>query len=1508
MADVPLTGPIKWSDLRAVTKRTNAGGFSASDLNTHNLNQPTKTTAVVASKTRGTPTAVPRRFSTYVQNSIQGLYSMKLANPDYTGPVVNVRRASDSAVLDFYADVNGTLRDATGLLYSTWISGTTGSVLIWYDQAQNDMAVLQYPPSSITSLGTSNPVSTTLSGAPYGNGGYTFSASSQYSTGECVGFAFDNQGGAYHWWTIIGNGASPDQNYNPNYVGTSSTTVSGVAYAGAWIQMQLPYAIYPTGYFRSSPYLFGTSAGARFEISHVLAGSNDGTNWTLLNAGTDPRYTVQSTVNINISSSYSYFRLIGRASTNVGWWSVGKFYVYGRQSLTPTRNALATSASGGNPPQLVLDPGTSGKYVIYFPNGSASASAYYGFTMTSQPTASCMINYRTIYNSSGWQSLLCTVSDNQGVRFNGNNLNSGDGNDFLNPGGYAIYDGTYNATSTYFTNSDGAWHTMCASRNSNSQLNFIHIGHCDVTFNSGSLLSRSFYGYMSEVITMSTSLMTLTASSTTTAPDYDLFWKTTHVPNWNNGLIASYAPENWTGSAWNDALGTYNASSAGTPVLTSTTGMEGLYTSLSSGAQSGVRGIYSCRRINTNYTGPTFNIRRGSDSATLDFYANGNGDLGTAVGATGQSLTEWLGMALPYIATWYDQSGQGRHATQSTTGSQPIYRAASKRVDFNTALFLNLPNGTIPMQVPYTFIVRHGYLTNPYSGILGGGINATNQCNNIRADPSVGYYQYWYANDISAGSAVQRPENTLSVTFSGPTTSGTTYMYLNGSQIATNSRSGWAAVAGNECLGRNEQGTNPMNGTMYDAWIFATALDGTDRPLIENTLMNASKTLPVLYGNTSDGINFPSMVPSTYSLFHLTRYNKNTYGLRIYQGRTQNWLSGHWNYNQGIIFHQGWGQNVTNYYPYPSGTPQWLLVSDQNTVMRCLTMNHALFGSLPSDYPPGYYGQSYDPTISINGSGVFPGEFSAWSTQYCLLYNRSLSTKESQQVEDYMATRFKVPIPIQEGLAVSLDANEYLNALNGTAWKDRSPYAQNFVLANTSQYVSGSQQFQYMDCTSYGTTFSSAADVSFSTHNTFIWFGTIKNSTGDWRTLLRGYSNDHNVIVENGSNRLGLYNNPNGGFIACDMNVDVSSLDQVYTRFNMHVWKLSTQCPYYQYYFNPSSAPCKPTGVITDGRANLGHGFYALGMWQGPGQYFGQCGTALWYNRELSDEELVETYRRFAPRYDLPSPLIPTTPTSSRGQIFTRSGMWIVPAGVTSVNILVIGGGGGGGGGWEGGGGGAGGLVYGTGYGVTPGAYISVIVGRGGYGSRRYSLVQNGESSIFGTVTAYGGGAGGAEANSASIYPYQSDPQSGGSGGGAGWGTPSGVTFVGSGIQPSNTAFGTGYGNAGGQTYNGAPYLGGGGGGAGAVGGTGTVSAAGNGGAGLAITIMGMTKTYCGGGGGSLRGSGVSSGGSGGGGAGNGTGAGYDATYYGSGGGAGGGNGTNPNGGTGFQGIVIVEY
>ena len=56
---------------------------------------------------------------------------------------------------------------------------------------------------------------------------------------------------------------------------------------------------------------------------------------------------------------------------------------------------------------------------------------------------------------------------------------------------------------------------------------------------------------------------------------------------------------------------------------------------------------------------------------------------------------------------------------------------------------------------------------------------------------------------------------------------------------------------------------------------------------------------------------------------------------------------------------------------------------------------------------------------------------------------------------------------------------------------------------------------------------------------------------------------------------------------------------------------------------------------------------------------------------------------------------------------------WQVPAGVTSVEVLVVGGGGGGGQD-NGGGGGGGGVISNTNYSVTPGAQLKVVVGYGG--------------------------------------------------------------------------------------------------------------------------------------------------------------------------------------------------
>ena len=83
---------------------------------------------------------------------------------------------------------------------------------------------------------------------------------------------------------------------------------------------------------------------------------------------------------------------------------------------------------------------------------------------------------------------------------------------------------------------------------------------------------------------------------------------------------------------------------------------------------------------------------------------------------------------------------------------------------------------------------------------------------------------------------------------------------------------------------------------------------------------------------------------------------------------------------------------------------------------------------------------------------------------------------------------------------------------------------------------------------------------------------------------------------------------------------------------------------------------------------------------------------------------------------------------------------WTAPTGVNYVEVLVVGGGGGGNGGSSSsynGGGGAGGLIYKQAFSVTPSTQYTVTVGAGGASGA------NGSNSVFGSLTAYGGGYGG---------------------------------------------------------------------------------------------------------------------------------------------------------------------
>lgn len=86
-----------------------------------------------------------------------------------------------------------------------------------------------------------------------------------------------------------------------------------------------------------------------------------------------------------------------------------------------------------------------------------------------------------------------------------------------------------------------------------------------------------------------------------------------------------------------------------------------------------IAAAYSTRRLLTSYTGPLLRLvadRTGYPEQDIGYTAAG--DLDTAAAAT------FLDGDDGYIATWYDQSGNTRNATQATLANMPLYVASGQ--------------------------------------------------------------------------------------------------------------------------------------------------------------------------------------------------------------------------------------------------------------------------------------------------------------------------------------------------------------------------------------------------------------------------------------------------------------------------------------------------------------------------------------------------------------------------------------------------------------------------------------------------------------------------------------------------------------------------------------------------------------------------------------------------------------------------------------------------------------
>ena len=87
---------------------------------------------------------------------------------------------------------------------------------------------------------------------------------------------------------------------------------------------------------------------------------------------------------------------------------------------------------------------------------------------------------------------------------------------------------------------------------------------------------------------------------------------------------------------------------------------------------------YSVRLLKSDYTGNAIRVRRASDNTEQNIGFTALGNLDTT------ALTTFCGAGNGFVTTWYDQSGNGYNATQTTAANQPQIVSSGSVITLNS--------------------------------------------------------------------------------------------------------------------------------------------------------------------------------------------------------------------------------------------------------------------------------------------------------------------------------------------------------------------------------------------------------------------------------------------------------------------------------------------------------------------------------------------------------------------------------------------------------------------------------------------------------------------------------------------------------------------------------------------------------------------------------------------------------------------------------------------------------
>lgn len=236
----------------------------------------------------------------------QALYSLRCLNGIMV-KVVNIKRSSDGATQDFYADSLGNLFTTpfVGQPIVSWLAGSTGNVVTWYDQSGNSRDVSQINPANQATIDLSvtpaRIVFTSLQS--YSNvNPFTFNFGTSYNytlrtvvdntyggciVSKCSSTLQWNSNGQKKWWFgQPGSATESGFGYSPQHIGYSegsvitSAIVTSSKMSVVWSSSGLSSVnLYTGGTLQSVTYSGRASLSDANQTFWIGAGGNSSSYW-----------------------------------------------------------------------------------------------------------------------------------------------------------------------------------------------------------------------------------------------------------------------------------------------------------------------------------------------------------------------------------------------------------------------------------------------------------------------------------------------------------------------------------------------------------------------------------------------------------------------------------------------------------------------------------------------------------------------------------------------------------------------------------------------------------------------------------------------------------------------------------------------------------------------------------------------------------------------------------------------------------------------------------------------------------------------------------------------------------------------------------------------------------------------------------------------------------------------------------------------------------------------------